>query len=204
MEKACKTCGQIKPMDGFHNDRQRPDGKSINCKPCLIAKHKEYDKRPRRAVTPEGTHWCGRCKSVKPLDEFHNHKGTFNGKADQCKDCAKKNRKPVPTERNKAYSLAWRLANPVLYKDFKRRTHYGVPLGWYDEQLARQGGKCAICGSTDSRRKGCDFAVDHCHDTKAVRGLLCHPCNMGIGFLDHDEVVLSSAIRYLAVGPAKS
>lgn len=58
-----------------------------------------------------------------------------------------------------------------------------------------QKGLCAIC----ERRlqTGRHTCVDHCHKTGKVRGLLCHKCNKGIGFLDDNPDILISALEYL-------
>jgi hypothetical protein len=58
--------------------------------------------------------------------------------------------------------------------------------------------RCMICGE-DSQR----LAVDHDHGTGAVRGLLCGPCNMGLGsFRDRIEV-LTAAMSYLQAPPGQ-
>ena len=48
-----------------------------------------------------------------------------------------------------------------------------MTLADYDAMLAKQGGRCALCGGEMKRP-----VVDHCHQTGAVRGVLCHPCNI--------------------------
>jgi hypothetical protein len=73
--------------------------------------------------------------------------------------------------------------------------------------LAAQGGRCAICGSTDPRGgDGASFAVDHDHACcpanrrsygKCLRGLLCHPCNQGLGMFRDDPAVARAAADYL-------
>lgn len=73
---------------------------------------------------------------------------------------------------------------------------YGLTLLEYRAMLDRQGGRCAICGA-DACVTGKRFAVDHCHRTNQVRGLLCHCCNTGIGQLQDNPVILRAAIRYL-------
>jgi hypothetical protein len=39
--------------------------------------------------------------------------------------------------------------------------------------------------------------VDHDHETKAIRGLLCSNCNRAIGLFDEDVEVIEHAIRYI-------
>ena len=39
--------------------------------------------------------------------------------------------------------------------------------------------------------------VDHCHDTKKVRGLLCAKCNTLLGMAKDDVSILQNAITYL-------
>jgi hypothetical protein len=66
---------------------------------------------------------------------------------------------------------------------------------------AAQHGECAICHasfeSTVSR-------IDHDHVTGAVRGILCVPCNTGIGCLRDSVPLLHEAVRYLTDPPARA
>ena len=95
---------------------------------------------------------------------------------------------------------ASRAANPDYFKDKDLKKLYGVTLDWYKEQYAKQGGVCAICSKPETtviHGKQVSLAVDHCHDTGKVRGLLCVPCNRGIGMLQHNRDLLQKAIAYL-------
>ena len=74
---------------------------------------------------------------------------------------------------------------------------FGITEEDYLRMLDEQGGRCAICG-TDTPGTSGVFAVDHDHETGAVRGLLCRGCNIGIGNLGDDIGRLESAIAYLA------
>lgn len=78
----------------------------------------------------------------------------------------------------------------------KLRT-YGVTPQWYDEQLARQNGVCAICGEHLPTGKFKKYMhVDHNHETGKARGILCNGCNTGVGWLDKKEWV-EKAMNYL-------
>ena len=61
--------------------------------------------------------------------------------------------------------------------------------------LAEQYGGCAICGRPEP--EGGSLHVDHDHETGAVRGLLCFPCNQAIGAFEEDIEFLSAALGYL-------
>lgn len=68
----------------------------------------------------------------------------------------------------------------------------------YYERLSKQNYRCAICKSKSNGTKQHPyFAVDHCHKTNEVRGLLCSRCNQGIGLLKDSIENLSNAILYL-------
>lgn len=78
-------------------------------------------------------------------------------------------------------------------------THPWCTLETYKAMFAAQGGRCAICGTdkpcgATPRKRLC---VDHSHVTGEVRGLLCVPCNAGVGMLRDDPAVLDRAAAYL-------
>jgi len=77
---------------------------------------------------------------------------------------------------------------------------YNITLGEYNILLKKQNHVCAICGEhekTTLRGKVKKLAIDHCHKTKAIRGLLCNMCNRGLGYFRDNTKILNSAINYL-------
>lgn len=57
---------------------------------------------------------------------------------------------------------------------------FGLTYAEYMAMVDAQGGKCKICNLPDKKR----LAVDHCHATGVVRGLLCMSCNTKLGWYE--------------------
>lgn len=64
----------------------------------------------------------------------------------------------------------------------------------YETWVARFGERCNICGRPPGPRRRLDR--DHDHRTGEARGLLCHSCNRGLGYLK-TPVLLRHALAYL-------
>lgn len=127
---------------------------------------------------------CG-CKVVKPLEDFHRNKKSHQGRTYYCRPCKSEynvHRKPK------------RASSPDENFHYNLRKYGLTPLG-YDALLESQGGACAICGSACPSGKR--LAVDHCHNTGTVRGLLCARCNPGIGMFKDQPDLLLVAVEYL-------
>ena len=83
-----------------------------------------------------------------------------------------------------------------IVKDQQLMKAYGITLENYNQMFADQAGCCYICNIHQSEFKRA-LAVDHCHTTGQVRGLLCLNCNTGLGSFFDDEKLLIKAIDYL-------
>lgn len=109
------------------------------------------------------------------------------------------------TRKEKAarYQREWRRRNPDKAKNNELKKCYGITLEEYNEMLSEQQGVCAICGNppylvgTGGTTLPGSLAVDHCHKTGAVRGLLCTNCNLGLGSFFDNAVLLQRATAYL-------
>lgn len=53
------------------------------------------------------------------------------------------------------------------------------------------------CGSTNPGSKNKEWCLDHCHDSKKFRGILCMHCNSLLGYGKDDPDILAGAIEYL-------
>ena len=130
---------------------------------------------------------CSRCKETKPLSEFHLRSKTQPWPKSACKECHR--------ERAKGY---WK-NNPVpkeVQREKNLRKSFGIGIEDYDELMEAQKGACAICGTTQCA-SGRNFAVDHCHSTGVIRGLLCKFCNTALGQFQDSPDILAKAIIYL-------
>jgi hypothetical protein len=131
---------------------------------------------------------CKYCNESKESKDFNTNK------SNQCKKCrsiVKKNYREKNKEKEKL---------SFLKRFFKRK--YNITIEQYNEILEKQNGKCAICFSEKSRRNGKTnqsepLAVDHCHKTGKVRGLLCTNCNVGIGLCKDNIELFYNCITYL-------
>lgn len=79
--------------------------------------------------------------------------------------------------------------------------NYGISLEEYNQLLEKQHNVCAICHLPEKAKNNQgeirQLAVDHCHTTGKVRGLLCHSCNVLLGKAYDNVVILANAIEYL-------
>lgn len=119
--------------------------------------------------------------------------GFFNDKP--CKICSTVFTPMAPSHMHCSQECAdIGIVNAYLMRNYK------ISYNKYEEMFTEQGGVCGICGSEGflmnpyARVK---LVVDHCHDTGAVRGLLCHNCNRALGLLKDSQESLSNALQYL-------
>lgn len=122
--------------------------------------------------------WCPMCSKFLLLSEFGNQKKSASGKQAYCKNCAK--------IRYKRYDRAI----------YARKSRYGITDKRYKKLLEEQKEKCKICG-----RKNIRLCVDHNHDTKKIRGLLCIKCNAMLGHLEAHNINIRQLQDYVAVSP---
>lgn len=120
-------------------------------------------------------------------------------------------------EKNRIKNILWRRNNREKYiksvkkyrdshkneiKNYKLETNYGISLEIYNFLHKKQNGRCGICGNEESAKHSSTkntqkLAVDHCHRTNKIRGLLCQDCNRGLGKFHDDVLKLENAIKYL-------
>lgn len=98
------------------------------------------------------------------------------------------------------YSRDLRIRRPEVFRAADLRKSFGIDLIDYQKMFVEQGGCCAACKNPERDMRNGKvkwLAVDHCHETGAVRGLLCAGCNMSIGRMQEDPDRLRAAADYI-------
>lgn len=129
---------------------------------------------------------CYKCKNEKSLEDFPKDNTRADGRSRECKACKART------------AREYRIREQEKINARKQLKSRGVTEEQYQKMLDLQDGRCAICQSSNPRdRRGHRWHIDHDHKTGLVRGLLCAPCNRGIGQLSDDVDRLRAAIAYL-------
>lgn len=81
---------------------------------------------------------------------------------------------------------------PRVLDNFLQRK-YGITIKERNALLRRQGYRCAGC----RKPKHGHWHTDHCHGSGKVRGVLCRPCNLALGFVRDNPATLRRLASYL-------
>jgi hypothetical protein len=143
------------------------------------------------------TKTCSKCRALLKLENFYVRKdGRYRT---ECKHCIKKRNSEyhqANKEKIKQTTKKWAKNNKERIRDSKLKSKFGITLEQKEILFKGQGNCCAICKSTQNT-KNRDWDVDHCHDTNAIRGILCSNCNRALGLFKDSPENLLSAYEYL-------
>lgn len=132
-----------------------------------------------RELPESGTKKCRDCGTHKGAAEFHaNPRGRY-GLHPYCMPCT---------------AIRSKRAEEKRKVERGKYPRHRAPRGTYQRLLIEQGGTCAICGTPPAAKR---LAIDHCHDTGEIRGLLCAGCNLAIGRLGDNAEGVQRALDYL-------
>ena len=123
---------------------------------------------------------CTQCGETKHIHEFAS--AGRDKKRAQCKPC-------LARKKREYYKK-----NPDKARRRNLKTYYDLTNEQRDQMAIDQNFCCAVCKQQFPDEK---LFVDHCHDTKKVRALLCTNCNLMIGHAHHDVTKLQNGITFL-------
>lgn len=176
----CSNCEVDKVPDEFHWRIKAKGLRQPKCKECA----NEYA-RKNRVNYPE---------RIKRMHErYYNTKRAQV--LEQKKDYYRRNRNKLLEHYRNRYQkrrVDPKFKEKIRYQILKGK--YGITADEYQRMLSEQGGVCAICRQKGNRKH---LAVDHCHKTGKVRGLVCSPCNGFLGRINDDIEILEAIKRYL-------
>lgn len=122
---------------------------------------------------------------------------------------ARRRANPKTAEYNTKYNTS--AERRSFYRRRLLMQKHGLTVEQFDELFARQNNVCAICSSPPGlnprwKDKSAirNLKIDHDHETGAVRGLLCHNCNVAIGLLKDSPNLFRRAADYLEWPPYSS
>lgn len=166
---------------------------------------------------------CTKCGTVKDREEgFHRDRQARDGRRSVCKTCASEANRAFRTE-NPTYASEWyqqhreeiadvarewsarhRDARRLIATRFRLK-QYGLSIEDFERILVAQGGLCALCQQPLDLTTVRATAVDHDHSCcsdkpycgACTRGIVCRPCNIGLGGFRDSEQFLLLAIDYL-------
>ncbi len=167
-------------------------------KPEIKARTKEYQKKNKEKITKQRKEYdsrpevIARRKAYKQKPEVKERMKEYNSRPEVKERMKEYNSRPEVIARRKKYTTKYSFENQLK--------KYGLTTKYYYRMLKQQGGVCAICGNNETIKqngKVINLAVDHCHKTGKVRGLLCGRCNLTLGILKEDISLLYNYVEYL-------
>ena len=170
--KTCKVCGEEKPLDEYHKHKSMKDGHDSRCKKCMSERNKEYYSENKEKL-------------------LEQRKEYYSENKDKISERAKKY-----YQNNREARLKYQHDNKERKKCLYLQRNFGITLDDYNEMLEAQEHRCAGCLIHEDELRSA-LAVDHCHQTGKIRGLLCDACNLALGKLNDNPTTLRRLTEYL-------
>lgn len=172
ISKICKSCGKEKSSSDFWNLHS-------TCKVCRSVEHKMWVEKNRD-------------KLRKYKREVYQHHIEQHRSYNRNYHRMYQKKDKVKEKRHEHY-----LRYKEQHRDKRLQSLYGITQIEYNEMFIIQDGCCAICGKHQTYQNK-PMCVDHNHSTNEVRGLLCRNCNLAIGFIKENTVILKKMVEYLS------
>lgn len=147
---------------------------------------------------------CIGCGETLDVTNFKlDNRGYYASRCRPCTNIKQRESYHEDPETRRRYHKKWREDNPEKYRECaerwrkanegkRRAERYGMTVEQMHQLFEDANHSCQICGVKKDR-----MHIDHCHETGAVRGLLCSGCNTSIGRLGDRSDLVMRAVEYL-------
>ena len=102
--------------------------------------------------------------------------------------------KKVKTKKTKFIYKSSDKSDKYTASEYNRKKKYGLTREDVNRIFKNQQELCDVCGK---KLKQEEIRIDHDHKSKKIRGILCHSCNVGLGFFKDSIILLENAKKYL-------
>jgi hypothetical protein len=169
----CSACKETKARCCFGINRRRSNGLQTECRECRKKKNSQSaEQRDARRAALRSVSFekvCSTCRKLKSQGEYTNHAGMRDGLFNECNEC-KASR--------------------------QRRNKYSLTKDRFEEMRAT--GVCQMPGCGEPLEWAKTARIDHCHTTGKVREVLCHRCNVMLGYVQKTPHLLQPMLNYIA------
>ena len=169
--KRCCRCKKTLSFTLFYKDKSRKDGFQPRCNNCKYELQVDWKKKNWEKV------------NLKAKNEYWKNPNLYKNRA--------RKRWLESPEKVKIATNKWRRKNVDKIADYRLRKLYSISLVDKTVLLEKQNGKCLVC------KEAKKLYVDHDHVNGEVRGLLCHVCNILVGYFEKSPTRWDSVKQYL-------
>lgn len=172
--KSCLSCSREMPVENFHHDRRRVDGRFPYCKDCRRARDGRPVRQPPKYPTKREYDIAYRARAAKAADRTER-------------------------TRQKYYWTQFRLDYAEYQRMFSAQDGRCAICGNAETRASSKFGNSSGRLAVDHDHSCCP-GTRSCG--KCVRGLLCRACNSGLGQFGDDAARIKAALDYLMARPA--
>jgi Recombination endonuclease VII len=128
---------------------------------------------------------CDSCRSAQSSAKYHSDP-VYRARLKQNQRRSQNKHREKIREKDRNRLLVWK---------------YGITLAQKNKLLELQGGRCAVCRSSNPGARGWQTDHDQKYENETgkvkVRGIICQPCNLTLGVAKEDHDRLNQCRRFI-------
>ena len=159
----------------------------------------KFTRKQQQELVSKGKKGCSKCGEVLDLRYFQKQRTTKLGYRSNCRYCRHVNdRKPNAQEYLSKEDFYNKIDESSCKKerDYVKKISREFGISFKKAKKLAEVQFCEICGKR-REENGKRLAVDHCHESGKIRGVLCSQCNSLLGMAKDSIETMKKAIGYL-------